>query len=59
VLSICAMLIVFAVLILILSVTVPRVHLVFFRAVSIALIMATLLLYHALASPDTLPADDR
>jgi hypothetical protein len=46
------MLIVFAVLILTLSVTVPRVHLGFFRAVSIALIMATLLLYHAFAASD-------
>lgn len=53
------MLIVFAVLILTLSFTVPMVQLGLFRAVSITLIMATLLLSNALASSDTLPADER
>ena len=50
VLTVCAMFIVFAVLILTLSFTVPMVQLGFFRAVSIGLIMAMLGLYHALVS---------
>ena len=50
VLTVCAMLIVFAVLILILSFTVPMVQLGFFRTLSIGLIMATLVLYHVLIS---------
>lgn len=58
VLTVCAMLIVFAVLILTLSFTVPMVQLGFFRAVSVGLIMATLLLYNALASSDALPTGD-
>lgn len=57
--TVCAMLIVFAVLILTLSFTVPMVQLGFFRAVSIGLIMATLVLYHALVSSDAWQAGDR
>lgn len=59
VLTVCAIPIVFAALILTLSFTLPMVQLGFFRVVSIVMILATLLLYHALAAPDTLSADDR
>lgn len=58
VLSVCAMLIVFAGLILTLSFTVYMVQVGFFRAVSIALIIATLLLYNALISLDVLQTED-
>lgn len=58
VLSVCAMLIVFAGLILTLSFTVHMVQVGFFRAVSIALIIATLLLYNALISLDILQTED-
>ena len=59
VLTVCAIPIVFAALILTLSFTLPMVQLGFFRAVSIVMIMATLLLYHALTTSAILPADDR
>lgn len=59
VLTVCAMLIVFAVLILTLSFTVPMVQLGFFRTVSIGLIVAMLALYRVLISSHAWQADDR